>query len=99
MFFKKKEDKDRELEDIKGMMEEEPTHHHHVREEVSPRVSESAPLFVKVDKYQELITTIHELKLFLASTKQLFTLVNEIESVRSDAHNVLRATVQRLEKS
>lgn len=98
MFFKKKEDKELGVEDIKDMLDEEtPVRHEH--EELPTERSEGAPLFVKVEKYRELITTIHELKLFLQSTKQLFTLVNEIESVRSDAYTVLRATMQRLEKS
>ena len=97
MFFQKKE-KTKDLEDIKDLMlEDEPPEPR--REEIPTERSEGAPLFVKVEKYHELITTIHELKLFLASTKQIFTLVNEIESVRTDAHNVLRATLQRLERS
>ncbi len=58
-----------------------------------------APLFVKVDKYKDIITTIHELKLFLSGTKQLFTLLHEIDAVRSDAISILRATIQRLERS
>ncbi len=58
-----------------------------------------APLFVKVDKYKDIITTIHELKLFLSGTKQLFSLLHEIDSVRSDAISILRATIQRLERS
>jgi hypothetical protein len=99
MFFQKK-DKDKDLEEIKDLMlEEDDSPPPPRREEMPTDRTDGAPLFVKVDKYRELITTIHELKLFLQSTKQLFSLVNEIESVRGDAYNVLRATVQRLEKS
>jgi predicted RNase H-like nuclease (RuvC/YqgF family) len=100
MFFGKKE-RDGNIDEIKDMMLEEEEEKEEIpeREEVPTTRSEGAPLFVKVDKYKELISTIHELKLFLSSTKQLFALVNEIESVRGDAYNVLRATIQRLERS
>ncbi len=59
----------------------------------------SAPLFVKVDKYREVLTTIHEIKLFVSSTKQLFSVLHEVETLRADAINVMRATLQRIEKS
>ncbi len=93
MFFRK--DK-KQLEEIKEMMEapqEEAEELPTVEREVS------APLFVKVDKYKSIIASIQELKLFVSGTKQLFTVLHEIENVRADALNILRATVQRLERS
>ncbi len=101
MFFSK--DRKREMSQIKELVEED--------EEMpvampSPapvtRLKEketAAPLFVKVDKYRDLITSIHEMKLYVSSTKQVFSVLQEVESLRSDALNVLRATLQRLERS
>lgn len=59
----------------------------------------AAPLFVKVDKYKEVLTGIQEMKIFLSGLKQIFTVMNEIEEMRIQSINVLRATMQRLEKS
>ena len=39
------------------------------------------------------------MKLFVSSTKQVFSVLQEIESLRSETLNVLRTTMQRLERS
>jgi len=58
-----------------------------------------APLFVKVDKYRELLTTVHEMKLFVSGIKQIFNVFQELESIRTEAIKVMQASVQRLERS
>ncbi|MBI4162547.1 MAG: hypothetical protein HY513_02595 [Candidatus Aenigmarchaeota archaeon] len=58
-----------------------------------------APLFVKVDKYRDVLRDVHELKLYTAGIKQVLDLLHDIETIRMDANKVLRATVQRIEKS
>ncbi len=58
-----------------------------------------APLFVKVEKYRDVLATIAEIRMFVSSTKQLFAVVNDLEALRSDAHKIMRATVQRMEKA
>ena len=62
-------------------------------------IPKSAPLFVKVDKYKELLHGVNEIRAYLSSTKQVFTILQDIETIRSDALKVLRATLQRMEKS
>ncbi len=59
----------------------------------------SAPLFVKVDKYREILSSVQEMKIFVSSTRQLFNVLHELETVRSDAISIMKATIQRLEKS
>jgi len=112
MFFRRKDDYDRAPErqnyggrdsydrdfaDIKEAMniqlEEEPTFKHAQKPDLS------SPLFVKVDKYREVLTTIHEMKLFISSVKQMFAVLRELEAVRSDAINIMNATLHRVEKS
>lgn len=62
-------------------------------------VQKSAPLFVKVDKYKELLRGVNEIRAYLSSTKQVFTILQDIETIRADALKVLRATLQRMEKN
>jgi len=107
MFFRKKE-KEHELEDIKEAVEEplEAEEYPSFPKSLPPApqmpsaaVEVSAPLFVKVDKYREVLRSLQEMKLFVGGVKQTFTVLHEIESIRADALNIMRATVQRLEKS
>ncbi len=60
---------------------------------------ESAPLFIKVEKYRDILSGLQELKTFVSSIKQLFTILHEVETVRSDTLKIMRASIQRLEKS
>ncbi|MFH7918302.1 MAG: hypothetical protein QW631_03270, partial [Candidatus Aenigmatarchaeota archaeon] len=58
-----------------------------------------APLFVKVEKYREIITIIQEIKTLLAGLRNLFSILEEIDQVKSDTLNTLRITLQRVEKN
>lgn len=64
-----------------------------------PTEEPSAPLFVKVEKYREVLSGLHEMKLFVAGARDVFSILQELEQVRSDALNVMKVTVQRLEKA
>lgn len=99
MLFRKDRD---DMEEIKKAMEEEPTDVKEPLHEVAlpeARREISAPLFVKVEKYREVLTGVHEMKIFIAGIRQLFDILNELEAVRSDTIKIMRATLQRLEKS
>ena len=106
LFRKEKKD---ELEEIKNIMEEKPTELPefpglpHVPEPAFQSIQDvkreiSAPLFVKVEKYREIISSVQEMKIFISGVRQLFNILNELESVRSDTIKIMRATLQRLEK-
>lgn len=97
MFFHKEKARAPDVEDIKGaMIEEAPA----LLEPIPARERETgAPLFVKVDKYRDIIKNVQEIKLFVASTKQVFGILHDVESLRADTLNVLRATLQRIERS
>jgi hypothetical protein len=64
-----------------------------------PERETSAPLFVKIDKYREVLKGVQEMKLFVSGVKQTFVVLQEIEALRADAINIMRATVQKLDKS
>ncbi|MBI4896555.1 MAG: hypothetical protein HY832_03335 [Candidatus Aenigmarchaeota archaeon] len=59
----------------------------------------AAPLFVKVEKYREILMHMQEMKLYISGTKQLFALMQELDAIRADAIKTYRASMQRLEKS
>ena len=94
--FSKKERED--IKEVKEAIKPEETLPVMPMEEM-PREEKGAPLFVKVDKYKEVLRDVQELKVFISGMKQLFTVLNDLEGVRSDALKIMRATVQRLERS
>lgn len=99
MLFRKEK---RDLEEIKHAMEE-PTELTQMPPAPEPTFQEvkheiSAPLFVKVEKYREILSSVQEMKIFISGVRQLFNILNELEAVRSDTIKIMRATVQRLEK-
>jgi hypothetical protein len=64
-----------------------------------PQDDIAAPLFVKVEKYKELLVTIQEMKIFISSIRELITIINEADHIKDDALKMLRASVQRMEKN
>jgi len=58
-----------------------------------------APIFVKVEKYKEVLEELQEIKSYIGTIKQLFLMMSELEATRSDAMNIMKASVQRLEKA
>ena len=73
MFFAHRDNRKKsDLSEIKDAMRLEPIEEMPV-EEMPVERETGAPLFVKVDKYRDLIKSIQELKLYVASTKQVFT--------------------------
>ena len=103
MFFKKEREDIKEIKEA-VMPEEIPIPEEFMREEVprgeaSPVDEKGAPLFVKVDKYKEVLRDVQELKVFISGMKQLFSILNDLENVRNDSLKIMRATMQRLERT
>lgn len=78
---------------------EERTWHEEQQMNARSTSGDFAPLFVKVDKYREILRDIHELKLYNSGLKQLLDLIHDLETLRTDAYKVVRATSQRMEKT
>ncbi len=97
MFFKRKPDKEKQYEEIKKGMDEFSEPHEEFIER-KPEMT-AAPLFVKVEKYQTVLSSISEMRSFVSNMKQLFNVLYELETVRNDSLKIMRANVQRLEKS
>ncbi len=84
---------------VKEALEQPYTDEYREEEIIQDTAQMSAPLFVKVEKYREVLSDIQEMKVFIYGMKQLFGVLSELEAVRGDALKILRATVQRLEKN
>lgn len=98
MLFKKREKDDyREIKD--AVEEPTPNYKEYDEEPLMEKSVGSAPLFVKIDKYKDVITEIQEMKMFISNIKQVFGVLHETEGIRSDALKVMRASIQRLEKN
>lgn len=106
MFFKKKGD---DLKNIKEAIEGKepegmeiiPLENYQEYEEENPSLPRemAAPLFVKIDKYRDVLQSVNEMKLFVSGTKKIFGVLQELEDIRNDSLKIMRATVQRLEKT
>lgn len=64
-----------------------------------PKTDPSAPLFVKVDRYNEIISKLQETKDLLRGVKTVFPVLLEIDQVKRDATESLRVTLQKIEKN
>ncbi len=59
----------------------------------------AAPLFVKLDKYKDILQTMDEMKKFVKGLKDTFNLLNEIEDLKRNAFDIIRTTIQHIEKN
>lgn len=109
MFFQKKND-DVDLESLKKAIEskkndvrkEQQKQDYDYKEERQPQKQpqdDSAPLFVKVSKYNEILSNLQEMKAYIAGVKQLYHLLSEIETTREESLKLLRSTLQKVERN
>ena len=101
MLFRKKDNEYSEIHDIKNAVEDKiPEIEHITEQEIKPiqKISGSAPLFVKIDKYREVLESIQEIKIFISGIKQMFNIMQEIESTKKETDKIMKATTQRLER-
>lgn len=87
MFFHRKK------AETRAVVEEQPPALH------VPAKEEFAPLFVKVEKYHDVLMNLNEMKTFVSGMKQLFNVLSELETVRGDSLKIMRSSIQRFERS
>jgi hypothetical protein len=105
MIFRKKNE-DEDYSEIKDAINSEPDEDYvempkktaYSQEFPARREEESAPLFVKVEKYREILNSMQEIKIFVSGMKQLFNILHDIETVREESLKIMRATIQRFER-
>jgi len=101
VFFKKKyevseENKSQEVrEEIKNEENISQIKPEHKPEEILS----STPLFVKVERYKDILNNINEIKTLLSGIQNILSILEEIEQLRLEGINTLRITMQRLERN
>jgi len=56
------------------------------------------PLFVKLERYEEILNTMSEIKSVLSSLKNSFFVLNESEKIRSETIEIIKENIDRIER-
>jgi len=57
-----------------------------------------APLFVKLDKYKQILNALVELKTTIAAIKNSFSVLNELERLKMESLKMIQASVDKMDK-
>ncbi|MDI6798987.1 MAG: hypothetical protein QMD12_03295 [Candidatus Aenigmarchaeota archaeon] len=68
------------------------------KEEVKEEKPAFAPLFVKLDKYRQILMLLSELKTTLVAIKNNFTVLNEIEKIEEENIKLLQKAIEKVDK-
>jgi hypothetical protein len=68
-----------------------------VQAAVEPEKQTSAPLFVKLERYRNILKTLGEIKTTLAITKNAFKMFEQIDKIEDDNMNLIRAAIENIE--
>jgi len=58
----------------------------------------SPPLFIKLEKYEEILNTMTEMKNILNSLKNSFFILNENDKIRSETIEIIKEGIERMEQ-
>lgn len=73
----------------------------HVEERIPARVEEKAsfaPLFVKLDRYRQILSTMNYLKNTMNMVKNTFSILNELEKIRMENLKLIQETIEKADK-
>ena len=84
---------ERHEEKIPEMRIPEPAPHEEQREKPS-----FAPLFVKLDKYKQILNTLVELKTSIAAIKNSFNVLNELQKLEMESMKMIQTSVEKMDK-
>lgn len=68
------------------------------REEVKEERPAFAPLFVKLDRYRQILMLLSELKTTIAAIKNTFTVLNELKKIEDESTKLLQKAVDKVDK-
>ena len=57
-----------------------------------------APLFIKLDKYKQILNLMAELRTTIATVKNTFVVLNELEKIKANSFKVLEKAIEKIEK-
>ena len=92
IFFKKKNVEKEEVEKI----EEETKELQKIEETKKEKEEYSIPLFVKIERYEEILSVLDELKILIRDVSNAISMLNEIEKMRSENLEVIQRSFEKL---
>jgi len=66
--------------------------------EVQEEAAHFAPLFVKIDRYREILNSMNSIKNTLAMIKNTFNVMNELEKLRAENSRVVQEAIEKVDK-
>jgi chromosome segregation ATPase len=100
IFRRKKEEvtpKSTELEEVKKAVEGEKPEVEAEPEKLPPEPETYAPLFVKIERYKEVLNLLSEIKTTIVTLKNAFSVINELEKLRSETMKTIQASLNRVD--
>ncbi len=73
----------------------------HPVEKEEPKEEErptSAPLFVKIDRYRNILTGVNELKTTLVAVKSAFSVLTEMDKLRAETLEMIEKSIGKIDK-
>lgn len=58
----------------------------------------SAPLFIKLDRYKQILNSLAELKTALVMIKNSFSVMNELEKLKNENLKMIENVIERIDK-
>lgn len=98
----KEEEKKEDMEKIKQSLEEKDRKAKTTPSTQPPSQEEKpdfAPLFVKIDRYKEVLQRFEEIKGTLNNLKDLVALLDQINQVKDETSNVLKKSIEEITNS
>jgi len=94
IFFKKKDVGKEEVEKIKEETKDFPK----VEETKIEKEEYSIPLFVKIERYEEILSVLNELKVLIRDVSNAISMLNEIEKMRNENLAVIQRSFEKLKE-
>lgn len=92
LFGRKKED-ERMQEPVTEIKEEEKQ----VEEIIPPERPAAVPVFVKLERYKEIINSMNEVKVRLNTIKNAVSVLREIENLREECSKLIRNAIDKID--
>jgi predicted RNase H-like nuclease (RuvC/YqgF family) len=93
--FGKKKKEEVKLPTIETILQEKPVKE--IKQEPQP-IKQEAPLFVKIEKYNQILRSINELKSCVGAMKNAFVVLDRVETLKKEGLNALQEAIENSER-
>jgi chromosome segregation ATPase len=66
--------------------------------EVKPERPAFAPIFIKLDRYKQILKTVNEVKTSLSLVKNSFAVLNEVENLLNENMKMIEVAIEKIDK-